>query len=313
MLIIVEGPDGAGKTSFVETLNHELDLRGDHRDRALHHARPPKQHPLDEYVTPLLNFRPGQDVALCDRWHWGEVVYPYVLGRSTHMTSGVLRYIELFLRSRGAMIVHMNPPVQTLNQRVRARGDDFIHVDLLPRLHQEYQRLANRSLISVVSATLNASMVLTAAAQAGRPMAELSSFTTYIGSRFPRYVLVGDKRSTLDVPGAPAFMPYQNTSGHFLMTALASANVARDRWLSLGIANANDVDDIRKLHHVLGHPRMIALGRVAEATLRRENLWHATVPHPQFVRRFYHREDIAYGQVLWAATINEGDYGAWRP
>jgi hypothetical protein len=94
---------------------------------------------------------------------------------------------------------------------------------------------------------------------------------------------------------------------------LMNANIGRDAWLGIGLANANDVDDIRKLYDILGHPKVIALGRNAAGSLHHEEIPHAVVPHPQFVRRFYHREAAAYGRMLWAATIDEGDYGSWRP
>jgi hypothetical protein len=312
MLIIVEGPDGAGKTSFVKQLNHELDGRKDTRRRFQLHAKPPVSHPLDEYVKPLLHARPLQHVTLCDRWHWGEVVYPIVLRRKTQMDAGVLRYIELFLRSRGAVIVHLNPSVELLTQRIDMRGDDFVHVSQLPRLRAEYNLVHERSLVPTLVGP-SASLAVAAATQAAHVMVDLAPFTTYVGPRFPRILLVGDKRSTTEVTFAPAFMPYPATSGHFLMTALMNANIGRDAWMKIGLANANDVDDITKLYDVLRQPRIIALGRNAAHTLYREGIPHSVVPHPQFVRRFYHREATAYGQMLWAATLDSGDYGSWRP
>jgi thymidylate kinase len=313
MLIIVEGPDGAGKSSFVEQLNRELDSRNETRRRFQFHARPPKSHPLDEYVKPLLHIHPMRQIAICDRWHWGEVVYPSVLRRKTQMDAGVLRYIEMFLRTRGAIIVHLNTSLEMLTDRIMTRGDDFVHVRQLPQLRTEYQLVHERSLVPVLGKNPTPSLTIAAAAQAAHVMMDLTPFTTYVGPRFPRVLLVGDKRSTTEVTFAPAFMPYPATSGHFLMTALMNANIGRDAWMNIGLANANDVDDITKLYDILGRPRVIALGRNAAHTLHRNTIPHSLVPHPQFVRRFYHREAAAYGRMVRAATLDPGDYGSWRP
>ena len=113
MLIICEGPDSVGKSSLAARFKQHVE-RGSGVGESgveLLHKGPPVLHPLDEYVVPLLHYRPfrGEHVV-CDRWHWGEGVYPQVFPRSTQFDDAVRYYTELFLMSRGAYVVHVSGP-----------------------------------------------------------------------------------------------------------------------------------------------------------------------------------------------------------
>src|SRR3982751_3015453 len=124
MLIILEGPDCAGKSTLASKLACELEKQFPSNTVTLLHKGPPEAHPLDEYEWPLLSYRPqrGQHI-ICDRWHWGESVYPTVLGRPSLLDDGIRFHIEMMLRSRGAVVVHVSAHDHVLEQCISRRGE----------------------------------------------------------------------------------------------------------------------------------------------------------------------------------------------
>jgi thymidylate kinase len=144
MLIIVEGPDGVGKTTLVESIADYTS--GVH----VLHRGPPVGDPLVEYTFEDLDDYHWSGIWVCDRWHWGELVYgPYYRGRSELGWSG-FRQVDDYLLSKGAVIAYLTEPVETLAERVAGRGDDYIKVDDLPYLVGAYELVAAESRVPVL-------------------------------------------------------------------------------------------------------------------------------------------------------------------
>lgn len=306
MLILVEGPDCSGKSTFVKALYEAVARRVGVKVEVLHRG-PPTRHPLDEYEVPLVSYRASSDhTIICDRWHLGEFVYPRVFDRKTELTSAVLTHIELFLRSRGALLVLIDAPTEQLQRCVVERGDDLVDVGRVALIRQWYLRAAQVTTVPMIHLTSedvrSAEVVYDVIGEAEnqeRSAAPLRDYVTYVGPRWPQRLLLGDVRHNVqEGDERPAFMPYNATSGLYLLESL------RLDARHVGVANACDVDDARALRAILGNPTTVALGRNAEAATR---MYHdVAVPHPQFVRRFYHHESDAYRSALL------GDR-PWRP
>lgn len=316
MLIIVEGPDGAGKTTFVRALGAAIARHSAHESITTLHARPPKSHPLDEYETPLFAYRPGiASTYICDRWHWGERIYPNVLGRSTQYDLAVRRHVELFLQKKGAVVAYLSATPNTLRQRIRERGDDMISPLQVDEIYYEYAVVASRSILPVERVfnswtDADVDRVVRTAKTAETLASSLDPFVTYVGPRTPRVLLLGDVRHPLRNgrrplnfdERAPAFGPYPGTSGHFLLSHVKTVR-------RVGFANACDMDDWRVLHAVLGRPRIVTLGTNASKSVG--SISHGAVSHPQFVRRFHHREGALYGSLISRAIEEDGDF-SWK-
>jgi thymidylate kinase len=300
-LIIVEGPDCARKSTLVDALARALRSRVPRPHVRVLHAGPPRAHPLDEYVLPLLSYQTNhaEQHVICDRWHLGELVYPRVLGRPTQLDDPVFRYVELFLQARGAQLVVVTPEVSELRDCLARRGDDLVDDSTIEATREGFVEVATRTrlpLIWLKDETVMLELVwgiIGEAEDAAADVARLAQFVTYVGPARPRLLLLGDVRATGATPGdlRPAFMPYGATSGHYLMRALGDAD-------GVGLANACDVDDAFELTRRLGPERVALLGRNAQRTLQwgDDRAMHA--PHPQWQRRFRHHQLDEYRATL---------------
>ncbi len=312
MLIILEGADGAGKTTLAHALASEIKKAHPAHRVVMMKAGPPMKHPLDEYVLPLLSYRPGQGVhIICDRWHLGELVYPYVLGRDTRMDAAVTSYVDAFLDSRGAFIALVAPNFETVMRQLHGRGTNSIPMtdEQIAIAYWRFHDVANTRHLLGVEGTFGVTPILNGA-HAREAFADRhgAHFITHVGSSHPTALLFGDVRACLGSdckhrirhsPRGPAFMPYPATSGHYLFRTLQhvrdQCSCSNELW---AYANACDVDDAAKLWKELGEPDVIALGQRAHQRLRAHGIKHAAVPHPQFVRRFHHAESRTYARLI---------------
>lgn len=310
MLLLIEGSDCVGKSTLAVRLAKHLE-ESDVADVRLLHKGPPTAHPLDEYEAPLYDFRPftGQHV-ICDRWHWGESVYPAIFGRATRYDDAVRLHVEMFLRSRGAYVIHVTGPNERVAGCIERRGDDLVGREQVRGIDALFNTTAARSVLPKVTVDGHAIIddvqmfneLIRRAGALARQTKPLRMFTTYIGPPSPKLLLLGDVRGksmpTCGDP-RPAFMPYPATSGHYLLKHMAESLSPR-QLAHIGIANACDVDDPHELWRTLGKPHVVALGRHAARTTR---TWvEHVVDHPQFRRRFHHRRGAEYVDLIIAGT-----------
>jgi thymidylate kinase len=318
VLIILEGPDGAGKSTLAREI---AEIIGVHADVEIKHANPPRLHPIDEYEVPLLAYRPGIKHVICDRWHLGEAVYPQVLGRKTKWDAAAQQHVNLFLQSRGACVVLLIPHRHELQTRLNIRGDELLQgagrsiassVDAMVKM---YTRIRDQATIRYIDNSESHDafvptprQIIQRARRMHLAASALDPFVTYVGPPNPSVLLLGDEREPRALqrqPGMPAFVPYRATSGHYLLTHFRHKN--------FGIANACDEDDVVKLWDTLGQPRVVTLGRRASARVDELKIPHGSVPHPQFVRRFHHGSGATYGRLIVTAASRGSDLSSWRP
>lgn len=317
MLIILEGPDGSGKSSLAARLMTALAVKYPTDSVELLHRGPPSAHPLDEYVTPLLEYEPGTGRHIvCDRWHLGELVYPKILGRLTKMTQAVFRYVEAFLRSRGALTHVMETDLEECLKRCADRGETFVTGDQLIDVHAAFVDVALSSVTAEVVSHETPDCIIANARRLEGYAQHLAPFITPVGHPHPGVLMFGDERVCTGQPChhktvkhsmfGPAFMPYPATSGQYLLGAWHSANAL--------YANACDVDDPVRLWQAVGSPqRVIALGSRAHQALIHSDIPHDAVPHPQYVRRFHHGAYAEYGSLIQRVNLTGGNALKWRP
>lgn len=322
MLILLEGPDGAGKSSLAQRIYETLVKSDPTALIQFMHSGPPEHHPLVEYEARLFTYRPMENHhIICDRWHLGEQVYPAVLGRQSKYDRAMVWHTELFLQSRGALLVHVTADVATLRQRVSFRGDDFIKIEQLDDISRRFHEVIGRSILHkrqfytsdmryVEDKFHDLDSIIRAARMAERMHHGLAPFKRYVGPIRPDLLLLGDKidapARALEQVGPPAFMPYLATSGHYLLESLLLRQELRSVGrVFIGLGNACDDDDPRQLWRTLGEPTAVTLGREAWGHVNFKIARH--VDHPQFVRRFHHD-----GMTEYADHIIDGKAPPWR-
>lgn len=317
MLIILDGADCAGKSTLAQQLSEALTQHRGTRpivDVDVYHKGPPTAHPLDEYAAPLLTYRlVDERHIICDRWHVGEAVYPAVLDRPTQLDAAVNAWLELFLLSRGALLVHARRSASRLQECGRDRNDPAAEIDRAPIVAARFDRAMASTLLPLIIMDENGASpddvddVIQGAEALAAQAYGLSDYVTYVGSPHPTLLLVGDRRGVSYAPTRygrwPAFAPFPGTSGHYLFSALTREPLRAATHgvllAQIGVVNANDVDDVRACWEALGKPRVVALGVEARKTLRRVGVdVDHYVPHPQYWARFRHHEPDVYLQRI---------------
>lgn len=321
--IAVEGMDGAGKSTLADALEAEV-LRREPSATVirLHRSRPvppTRRQVLDDYVLSLEREEP-RDAGhwrIADRWHCGEAVYAGVKRPETDSNGfGLLgrsgwRWTEMFLRSRGAHLVWIKVSLELARRRIGVRGDDYVLDHELEALHAGYQRVM---LDSVVTTSLVrgdeldtrrlAEDLVNFTTSVDRRSAHLRPFPEYVGSPGPRVLLVGDELNLNQLEASETalpFMPVNGNSGTWLLDALPEGF-----WPLVGLVNGNHPGlDLAALHEALGRPSVVALGRNAGSACDAAGVRAATVPHPQWARRFKHGDQAGYGRSIVDAALHE--------
>lgn len=324
MFVILEGVDGAGKSSLAQELYLHPMMKN---CRLIHKGPPQTNHLLREYLADIAWYRaddPDESNVVCDRWHLGELVYPQLQrGRTSLATRETLGYLDLWLLSRGVLLVHVWADPMTVYRRRLNRGEAVVNVGEIHAEHDLFVRAVDAAphpkLQVDTGAGLSisdiATQVMLQAEAASMHVAPLARFTTYVGPRVPDVLLVGDERGP-DRAGSrlysTAFVPLPHTSGSYLMRALPDDLLVAGR---VGLANVNESDDVVSLWDTLGQPPVVALGHNAYDGCVRSGLTNATqvgaVPHPQWTRRFKHNLCIEYGKLIVRAAETKEDLRKW--
>jgi thymidylate kinase len=136
MLIILEGPDGAGKTTLAQRIGAASLLNVEIR-----HCGPILGTPAEEYVMPLHAYIPntGQNIVY-DRHFLGELVYGPMYRDESKIKDVDQYVIESFLNRHGALMVLVTGEESVLQSRCKARGETFIKLDDIPKLKKRYMQ-----------------------------------------------------------------------------------------------------------------------------------------------------------------------------
>lgn len=307
MHIIIEGPDGAGKTTLARNLQR-LSLR----PYGYHHEGPPPAgaDPLEYYARLLLSHRVP---TIFDRCHLGEVVYPPILrGTSSTLTNRGLRLMRRLVDGIGAKVVVCLPPLDVV--RYRWAEKDLAGLELLKReaqLDESYRRFE-------AIAPAHADVVLYRACPSDRELRAILEPKPAcpfgaIGSPDAKLLFVGERinapNPVTDGTDVPFFC--ERNSSLFLNQALEFAGVEeRDLALTNAYAGSGIARDLGRIASQFPNLRaIVALGAEAWNALHKPfavplgNVPLVDLPHPAYWKRFHAKEPDAY--VVMIREIRE--------
>lgn len=297
----LEGCDGTGKSTLAAAVVAELEAR--FGAATLIHRGPPERSVLEEYATDIEG-REDEHLVF-DRWHLGTLVYA-PLYRSTgpygELGLAGFRWVEKFLQARGTTFWTVNQPYDIVKQRLETRGEDYLQSHHVQHVLQSFAEVNDKSVLTrrpitpsndIADVPALAASLVDKSLNVARDAEPLREFPSYVGPRWPSILLVGEKRGGKPPFASQAcFMPLKNKSGEYLWEWLTE-----DVSWQAGAANAYE-DNVPELWKVLEQPAVVALGAAASKSLVEAGVPHATVPHPQKVKRFHNKMGKEYGELI---------------
>jgi len=280
-LIVLEGPDGAGKTTLAKTSKH-LEY--------IHFGPPPKGklgawHQYYDLLVDLWD-KPRPGGVVIDRFIHGEMIYGPLLRGGTDLTWGHIRMLERVLMGMSAELVICLPPNDTVFRNWATSKDELITdpEDLL-RTYDFYLELlgsGNRMIPRRVYDYTNPTSVLLerqAWENKGPGIGMFAPCNTLI---------VGDEvNKKVGKEGWPFVAP--GGSSLWLANLLEEAGIKEHGlyWIN---AKTNGQDTDPKFMDKLAPDRIVALGSKAIEWCDRHQIRTSVheLEHPQFHKRFKH-------------------------
>lgn len=129
MIIIIEGPDGSGKTTLAEQLSKQTGYPVVHRTQPK--SEEEKKQMMQSYIDTI---KAGRN-CIFDRCWYSEMVYGPIMRDASVISYPEMYVIERMLAKKGALIIHCTDEPDVLWQRATKRGEDYIrdygiHVDI---------------------------------------------------------------------------------------------------------------------------------------------------------------------------------------
>ena len=338
-IIILDGPDGAGKTTLAEVISQRAALRG-YTPRYEHLSKPidawaEHRDALLNYVDYAFNSPVKNCLVIADRHFMSEAIYGHVYRQGSEYPLA-MRHVDRLLYRYGALRVVCAPPVEYVtatHERLKSEraemydsgmetigrmywdlwnGCDVSAVDLSPMGDYIQQLIWDGGVADKLGwyhydVTSDGNNMV---AYADHLLDELQELTI-LTSPF----LDGSKKNLTGWPRRQAVLlvgdrisddsgcgvPFMANHGSSLYLARTLQKIHADES-RVCIVNVNDPDGIARVRDATRFcGRTIALGRAAEQGLEKAGLsYHARVRHPQHARRFTHH-DNSYAQELRAA------------
>lgn len=330
-IVVIEGPDGTGKTTLANALVERLGFEYDH-------CGPPEKPALQFYMDSI-NRHDGDTVI--DRLHVGSYVYGKAFRGLDDLTDFERWLLEGVLRAHNGLLIYTKLPQEVVEANL-ARGPDSNDAVIYEAADK---RLAVRQLYAEYMATVNqlpqctydfTEVSLDDAVDIVRALQErprvdwLAPYVPALGNLVdPSLILVGDephsrqkalqrfrKVGLSDARVARAIRllarsarftaPFNSPSGRYLHLALTASKLSPGSYCVLNSIqlDGRPLSTFADVRYLSGHGSVVALGRNAAERLKFWSIPHRVVPHPQHWKRFHYKDVFTYakmltGEVLW--------------
>lgn len=289
-MIILEGADGAGKSTLARELSQLLG------DWPVHPFGPPQRPVIEEYLHWMIA-QPRNEL-ICDRFHVGEDVYGPAF-RSAGLDPHLRGIIELTAMTRGAILVHVTGPVDAIEDALTKRGDDSVRPEMISWLVRDFETQCRSSDLPLFTYDRWNGSTPQQVATALRGSAGYTLVNTYrqcfptmpgIGNvRRPAVAYVGERPNPRTVAQTRGIPFAHGPAGRHLIDALRRLGLLQLSYLTNAVkADGNTTMVGQELRYV-GPQRVVALGKLASSVLRKNKVPHALAIHPMHARRFHYR------------------------
>ncbi|QJD49850.1 thymidylate kinase [Microbacterium phage AvGardian] len=130
-IVLLEGADGTGKTTFVErSVRHALE-RGEEEPRVIHNDASDHLLPGSLYrhyraqLLDAVQFRADGISTFIDRSFLSEVVYGRLYRGTSRVTLREAHKLERLAHEAGILLLGMTAPLDVRRLRLRARGEEW--------------------------------------------------------------------------------------------------------------------------------------------------------------------------------------------
>lgn len=136
MLLILEGPDGSGKTSLANKLSKQTGYN------ILHFSKPETEEEKDRMYEMYEELIVCNRYAILDRSWYSEMVYGAVMRDSSYISFDEMYQLEQILADIGALIIYCTGPREVLWRRCTKRGEDYItSMNKFNQIYDKYEEL----------------------------------------------------------------------------------------------------------------------------------------------------------------------------
>lgn len=284
-IIILEGPDGSGKTSLYKLMKKELKRK---KHIYVHEGVPPEGSKLHYYAAKLQGLLDQKRPVIIDRFHLGELVYSHINRGGTNFGYREFRIFRRLLAANDVNVTICLPPyanaLAAWKKRLAEGKEYLVEESKYQDAYHRFQGLSayDRSWDYTKMNSELAAQVLTAFL-VQKPTALPNGV---IGSKRAKVLFVGEvaNHPTLDLP----FFSMEHSSG-LLNSSIWEAGFSEE---DIAFVNARKItgwyNDLAEIGESLPNLECaVALGKVAQQACKdaKVNNIHS-MPHPAFLKRF---------------------------
>jgi hypothetical protein len=299
-MIILEGPDGTGKTTLAKKIANALNLN------YVKIPRHKNDTEVDGFKFYMKQATSIPDNCVVDRFHIGECVYPqlYTDDFRTPLKMWEQHAIERVLQARGCVLIHTIANYDFIEHAYRDRDEHFCLDDVIKENELFAVSIFDSLLFkkTYITTCTNDSLFITFVEkyhQIQQTNAALTSAFKSSGSNIYPIMFVGDALNEKD--GAQYCFSSTKGSSPYLQQAIDIAGCKNNYYLTNAFKVGNNYEQnlgaILHENYIINPLIRIALGKNASNLLNAVGLPHKLIEHPAHHKRFHH-DVYAYAHLF---------------
>lgn len=277
-VIILEGPDGAGKSHLADRLRSEFGFEYIHSDKPR-----PGENLFYTYTCTLWKAILSRRPVVIDRLYLGELVYGPIMRGDSLLTMMQVNLLNRVKRANGVREVLCLPPFDVCRSHWASGRPEYVPDYTKFRLiYEGYEALEHLTDFRYDWTTEDTGIVLPKFFNP-LPMLPLDM----LGSPKAELLIVGEQVNLRKTKTDWAFYATDASSG-FLNSALSQIDERRLAFCNALSPTGIPRDFTSDLKWLPNFKVAVALGRKSEAILAKQGVNHVQLPHPAYVKRFMH-------------------------